>query len=93
MAKAKFLDEPEPEIWFQVSQTVRGASQLHKYSRTRLIRNSIFCVHFCLSISIRHTSFYALEAFCSVNTSLVVSLLMSKQVVHVGIQNKLRIFI
>jgi len=32
------------------------------------------------------TSFYPLEAFCSVNTSFAVSLLMSKQLVLVGIQ-------
>jgi len=33
------------------------------------------------------TSFYSLEAFCSVsNTSFAVSLLISKQLVRVGIQ-------
>jgi len=32
------------------------------------------------------TSFYPLEAFCSVNTSFAVSLLMSNQLLRVGIQ-------
>jgi len=32
------------------------------------------------------TFFYPLEAFCSANTSFAVSLLMSKQLVRVGIQ-------
>jgi len=32
------------------------------------------------------TSFYPLEAFCSANPSFAVSLLMSKQLVRVGIQ-------
>jgi len=46
------------------------------YSRTRLIRQFAKFV----------TSFYPLEAFCLVNTSLAVLLLMSKQLVRVGIQ-------
>jgi len=32
------------------------------------------------------TSFYPLEAFCSANTSFAVSLVMSEQLVGVGIQ-------
>jgi len=34
------------------------------------------------------TSFYPLEAFCSANMSFAVSLLMSKQLVHVGTQKR-----
>ena len=92
---------PKPFYETDNSSTVELVSSSSN-SSIRLIRHfsigpgriPIFCVHFCSSNSpssnssiylIRHL-FLSLRAFCSSNSSFAVSLLMSKQLVRMGIQ-------
>jgi len=78
-------------LLFTIGDTVELASFVNSLNSLlfhRRIQSFVYIsVHLIRQFVQFVTFFYPLDAFCLANASFAVSLLMSKQLVHVGIQS------